>query len=511
MDIHSSGVGGGHLMTIYNKKEKKCLIIDAREQAPAAATETMFGKDTMASVIGWRAVAVPGEVHGLYTAYKLGSSGKVPWRDLVTPSADLCHYGLPVSGALAKAIVVWKDFIMKEEPLKELLTNKKTGQLYKESEILIRPALAATLYDLANAKDPIEWFYNSNVTKAMAAEFQQNGGIITEKDFNDYKAKTGKDRPVITTKLGPKLVACGPPPPSSASVTMSILNILQGYDISESKLQNFDFQALTYHRLIEAMKFAYASRLNLGDMDFVENALHIANNITSPEFGDRIRKLITDKANPDINYYMREGAAASKAEPPKHGTTHISVLDEEGNAAAITTTINVYFGGNVMSKSTGIIWNDEMDDFSNPSGANFFGFAPSPSNFIRPGKKPMSSMSPIVIYDSETGDVKIVGGSEGGSHIISAVASLFMRILWFGQDPNEAISAPRLHNQLTPFYTEFEEGFPEAYLQNLRERGQNMSTYTGFELASTAISHGDDGRVYANSDYRKTGSYAAGY
>jgi len=312
-------------------------------------------------------------------------------------------------------------------------------------------------------------------------------------------------------------VACGPPPPSSASVTLAILNILQGYDINKSKLQSFDFQALTYHRLLEAMKFAYASRMHLGDIDFVENALQIANDLTSPEYGARIRKLITDKATPDVDYYMREGAAEGQHHYLReravgtHGTTHISVLDEEGNAVAVTTTVNAYFGATVLSKSTGIIFNDEMDDFSNPTAPNFFGFAPSPTNYIRPGKRPMSSMSPIVVYDPQTGEVKLVSGSEGGSHIITAVAQAMMRVLWFGQDPNEAISSPRLHNQLTPFYSEFEAEFPEAYIQNLRERGQNMSTYTGFELATTEISRGDDGRIYANSDYRKSGSYAAGF
>jgi len=340
------------------------MIIDAREQAPAAATEDMFSKKPEESTFGWKAVGVPGEIHGLYTAFKLAGSGKVPWRDLVTPTADLCQFGMPVSGGLAKTLQTWKENVMKEELLKSTFVNPQTGKLFETGEILRRPILAKTFYDLANAADPIQWFYNSNVTKAMADEFKQNGGIITEKDFHDYHAKTGKERPVIEMKLNSNLIACGPPPPSGASVTMSILNILQGYDINPTKLQDFDYQVETYHKILEAMKFAYSTRLILGDMDFVENALAIARNITSPEYGALIRKLITDKGH-DLAYYAYQEPHASTRE--EHGTTHISTLDEEGNAVAVTSTMNIYFGANVVSKSTGIIWNDEMDDFSNPT------------------------------------------------------------------------------------------------------------------------------------------------
>jgi gamma-glutamyltranspeptidase/glutathione hydrolase/leukotriene-C4 hydrolase len=289
---------------------------------------------------------------------------------------------------------------------------------------------------------------------------------------------------------------------------MAILNVMQGYNISKEKMQDPEYQVQTYHRLLEAMKFSYAERNRLGDMDFVKEALGIARHITSPNFGSYVRSMSTEKAHPDIAYYQQE---SKHAVPEDHGTSHVSVLDEDGNAVSITTTVNLYFGARVRSMSTGIIWNDEMDDFSNPNASNYFGFAPTPANYIEPRKRPLSSMSPMIVFDKDNGDVRIVAGSAGGSRIITATAQLVMRLLWFGQNVREAIESPRLHHQLIPFYSEYEPGFPRPILQKLIDRGQNFSTMGTFSTAATAIFRSSDGRIYANSDYRKAGGYPSGF
>jgi len=262
----------------------------------------------------------------------------------------------------------------------------------------------------------------------------------------------------------------------------------------------------TYHRYIEAQKFAFGWRTKLGDMDYVQDALKIAQNITSPEYGAFVRSKITDKAH-DISYYTPDHDSSVT---PDHGTTNLCIVDNDGNAASATSTINLYFGAGVVSPSTGIIWNNEMDDFSTPNVSNAYGYAPSPTNFIKPGKRPQSSMSPIVIYNSTSGDVKLVAGAAGGSHIISATSQLMMQLMWFGYDAIRANEAPRLHNQYLPFVTEVESWFPKEYTDKLIERGQNLTVYTPFEVGTTVISRGNDGRIYASSDFRKGGGYPSG-
>jgi len=258
------------------------------------------------------------------------------------------------------------------------------------------------------------------------------------------------------------------------------------------------------------MKFAYAAREHLGDMDFVHHALALALNFTSDEFARAAARRITANAHTNDSYYyfMNENNAAAAVED--HGTAHISVLDQEGNAVSVTSTINLYFGSMKRSTSTDIIWNDDMDDFSTPGSDNSFNFAPSPYNYIEPGKRPLSSMTPLIFYDDRSGDVQIVAGAAGGSRIISATANVVARLLWFGQTPKEAIDSPRLHNQLHPFNTEFEKGFPRYYVDQLIAKDQNLTLATGDDASSSAITRDKD-FIYANSDYRKIGGYPAGF
>ncbi|VDN23659.1 unnamed protein product [Cylicostephanus goldi] len=287
----------------------------------------------------------------------------------------------------------------------------------------------------------------------MLFSLDLTGGILTKEDFASYRSVLIPSSEVIYTKLSNGRMICGPPPPSASAVTQAILSVMDGYKYNTKKIEDI---GLLYHHFIESSKFAYAARSWLGDPAFVHNATDTARNITTNE------SLITDETHPD-EYY----GGSFLAPPTDHGTSHISVIDSAGNAVAVTSTINLYLGAAVTSSSTGILWNDEMDDFSSPGRPNYFGIPPSPANFIRPGKRPMSSQSPIIIFNTKA-DRKIkqqvlaVGGA-GGSTIISGVAGVALHNLWLKANVKQAVDAPRLHNQLRPNVTMYEPNFPKVW------------------------------------------------
>ncbi|VDL70783.1 unnamed protein product [Nippostrongylus brasiliensis] len=492
---------------------QECTVIDAREIAPNASTEDMYEGRWNESRIGWRAVAVPGELHGLWTEYEKFGSKKLSWNSLVQPTIELLDEGFPTSHALAKALAYQAEYIAGEPTMKEFL-NPKTGKVYRSGEqIKTRTSLLRTLRHLANSSDPLHEFYKGDMASEMAREFQRfgysllnTGGIITEADFAAYRSIVIPHSEVIYTKLRNNRVVCGPPPPSGSAVAQAILNVMDGYQYN---MKSFGDIARLYHHFIESSKFAYAARSWLGDPAFISNATEIARNITSPEWAEWIRSMITEVAQPD-SYY----GGTFEAPPEDHGTTHISVIDTHGNAVSVTSTINLYLGASVVSPSTGILWNDEMDDFSTPHHPNYFGFPPSPANFIQPGKRPMSSQSPLIIFDSTPGkksaEILAVGGA-GGSTIISGVAGVAFHGLWLKANVKQAVDAPRLHNQLYPNTTCYEPNFPRAYLDELEQRGHVLKKVNNLTVV-TAVERARDGQLYANSDFRKGEESApAGY
>ncbi|KAK6730483.1 hypothetical protein RB195_007132 [Necator americanus] len=507
MDTHSAGLGGGHFMTIYNASTNKCTVIDAREVAPKAATERMYEGKWNESRTGWRAVAVPGDLHGLWTEFEKFSSKKIPWRNLVQPTIELLEEGFPTSHALGIALKSREQYIAGEPTMKDFI-NPNTGKVYRAGEqIKTRTSLLNTFRRLSNSSDPLKEFYRGDMAREMASEFQRYGGILTEEDFASYKSIVIPSEDVIYTNLKNGRVICGPPPPSGSAVAQAILNIMDGYKYDMKKLEDI---TLLYHHFIESSKFSYAVRTWLGDPAFVHNATEIARNITTKEWAEWVRSMITDETHPD-DYY-----GGSLLRPPQdHGTTHISVIDSEGNAVSVTSTINLILGSGVTSPSTGILWNDEMDDFSSPGHPNYFGYPPTPANFIQPGKRPMSSQSPLVIFEASTDKktkpkVFVVGGA-GGSTIISGVTGVAFHSLWLKANVKQAIDGPRLHNQLYPNTTFHEPNFPKEYLDELEARGHILKK-TGSLTVVTAVERLSDGQVYANSDFRKgEESSPAGY
>ncbi|ULU09553.1 hypothetical protein L3Y34_014156 [Caenorhabditis briggsae] len=502
MDTHSSGLGGGHFMTIYNATTKECTVIDAREIAPLAATEEMYRNKWNESRMGWKAIAVPGELHGLWTEFEKFGSGKIEWRHLLKPTIDLLNEGYPTSHALAKALNQNSAQIHSEPTMKNFI-NPETGAVFQPGEqIKTRKNLLETLKFLANSTNPIRDFYEGAIAEKLVKEFKQNGGILKAEDFKNYRSIVHDSKNVIYTKLKNGRGVCGPPPPSGSAVAQAILNIMDGF---EYNLKSFTDIATLYHHFLESSKFSYAARSWLGDPNFVSNATEIARNITSKEWADWVRSKITEVTHPD-DYY----GGSFEAPPQDHGTTHVSIIDAQGNAVSVTSTINLYLGALVSSESTGILWNNEMDDFSTPGHPNFFGFPPSPANFIRPGKRPMSSQSPLVIFNTNGQELMAVGGA-GGSTIISGVAGVALHALWLKADVKQAVDAPRMHNQLQPNYTWYEPNFPKAYVKSLIDRGHTMKAVNNLTVV-TAAERLADGQIYANSDFRKGEESApAGY
>uniref|UniRef100_A0A914DD72 Gamma-glutamyltransferase n=1 Tax=Acrobeloides nanus TaxID=290746 RepID=A0A914DD72_9BILA len=527
MDTHSAGMGGGHIMTIYNATEKRCHVVDARHAAPLLANATMFGNNATPSEYGWRSVSVPGEIAGLWKEYTHFKSGKVTWKSLVQPTVDLLADGYPVTHALQAALDQYHDYLWDQPTMRwafnpnstngnqtwkvgELIT---TRQAFKNFTQLIADAENGTIY----GSNPHQVFYNSNWTQKMADEFAANGGIITLKDFQIYEAKLRSQDQVIYSYHKNGRIICGAPPPASSAVVQSILGILDGFDYPQNA--TFDQVVENLHRFIEASKFAFAARLNLGDIDFVNNSLSISKEIVTAAWTSAMRAKITNTTHDDSyyngtqNFYMHD----------IRGTTHISVLDAEGNAASVTSTINLFFGAKVTSDSTGVLWNDEMNDFSLPGLSDYFGFVPSPANYIEPKKRPMSATSPIVIFN-EYGNVEDVNeisifGAAGGSTIISATAGIAWHNLWLNDSVKAAMDFPRLHNQYRPNNTNYEDRLPEEYANALRARGHNM-TSTDEIATATAINkpaskspnYSSRYSIFANSDFRKgVESGPAGY
>ncbi|XP_062582561.1 glutathione hydrolase 1 proenzyme-like [Saccostrea cucullata] len=498
-NIHSCGIGGGHFMTVYNRKTKTAYTIIAREMAPGSSSEDMFVKDTNSSIEGGLAIGIPGNIKGFYEVWKIG--GKLPWRDLFQPAIKMLREGWTVNFLLARAMrkLTESGILEKQSNLRLMVTNPETNEVYTEGEIIKMPALANTYEAIANDSHTM---YNGSMAKDIVADIREAGGIITEQDLQNYEAVVKEP---LVVKLTDNTTIFTPPPPSSGAVFAMILNIADKYGFTPDSVSTPEKSILTWHRIVEIMKFAYAKRSNLGDPDqesqsFKDTINSMIYNMTSSSYAEYVKSKISDSTTQDTTHY-----GPTYHDSANMGTSQLSLLAPNGDAVSVTSTINLFFGSKVVGSRTGIIFNNNMDDFSTPNTVSYFGYPASPANFIKPGKRPLSSMCPSIIVDAD-GHVKLVLGASGGPRIISATALVTIETLWFKYGIKKSIDHKRLHHQLFPPHIKVERGFDQLIVNGLEQLGHNISISRTSGSKVQGILQLEEGNITANADYRKRGA-----
>ncbi|CAH1276370.1 unnamed protein product [Diabrotica balteata] len=488
----SMSVGAGFLMTIYNRTTREVITLNAREVAPINATQDMFAGNAMLSSIGGLAVGVTGELRGYWQLYHKHGGG-VPWKDLVQPSIDLCFNGIPVSKYIENALKKTEVLIRNNTLLSEIFIDPKTNATYVEGDFYKRPKLGEFLKVVA--EEGGDTLHNGSFTESFVKDIQDNGGIITVEDMHNYSPRW---QPAISTQFKDGRTMHTHPLPSSGPILALMLNVWDNY-LDTNNPESIE----NYQKMIETFKFAYAKRTLLGDENFVD-VTEVMANLTSKSFAEEIRNLINLTAtSSDITYY-----GANATVPIDQGTANLCFLAPNGDAIVVTSTINGMLGAGFVSESTGIILNNQMDDFSSPSIINSYNIPPSPANFIVPGKQPMSSMVPTIVVENN-GDVVMAVGAAGGSKIITSVAQMIVRHLWFDMGIKATSDLRRFHHQLWPMSVTLEPLYeteaPEI-ADGLRKIGHEVAYADGQGFAAATCISTRDGSVTGVWDRRRSGT-----
>lgn len=492
----AGNIGGGGFMVIHSAERGQDVAIDYRETAPAAITQDVFlgpdGKPDPArsrdSALG---IGVPGTVAGLALALEKFGSGNFTLAQIVRPAIELARDGLVVTDDTSDTL---SDMYrrMSRWPNSAKSFSRPDGSPLREGDKLIQSDLAATL--TAIAEQGPRGFYEGPVAEKIAKAVRDSGGIMTADDLKSYQAVIRA--PVRGSYRGYDIVAM-PLPSSGGTVLVEILNILEGFALADMK-QN---SSASLHVMIEAMKRAYADRARyLGDPAFVNAPTNI---LLSKDYAARQRASIDPaRATP--------WADAAPKTPTREGanTTHYSVVDSRGNAVSNTYTLNFPYGVGLVADGTGVLLNNELDDFTAAPGAsNAFGLVGFEANLPGPGKRPLSSMSPTIVL--KDGKPVLVTGSPGGSRIISAVTQVIVNALDYKMDIAAAVASPRMHHQWLPEDVRFERGFPDGVLTELKSKGHKVIDQLGQTSANSiaATPHGWEGAA----DPRTRGAWAEGF
>lgn len=493
----AGNLGGGGFMMIHMAETGETHALDYRELAPAGATRDMFldgegNADSTKSRYTGLAIGVPGTVAGMHAAHGRFGSGKFTFAELIAPAIVLAREGFVVSDDLAGSLEQVHARLSKD-PEAAAIFYKADGSFYRPGEILRQPQLAASLKRIAS--EGPAGFYRGSIAEAIAARVSGAGGSMSVEDLAGYEAKWRT--PVTGTYRGYEIASM--PPPSSGGVhIVEILNMLEPFDLKASGFGS----AATMHVMAEAMKRAYADRSEyLGDPDFVD----------VPVAG------LTDKAYAKKRMADFDPARAAPAEKIAPGrpapyesneTTHYSVIDKDGNAASNTYTLNFSYGVGMVAPGTGILLNNELDDFSaKPGVPNAYGLVGGDANAVEPRKRPLSSMSPTLVF--RDGKPVLATGSPGGSRIITTVLQIVLNVVDHGMNIAEASAAPRMHHQWLPDEIRIEEGFSPDTLAILEAKGHTIAEKP--TMGSTQSVMVLEGGLAGAADPRRQGALAAGY
>ncbi|XP_057299825.1 glutathione hydrolase 1 proenzyme-like isoform X2 [Hydractinia symbiolongicarpus] len=492
VNSHSTGLGGGGFMVYYDKKSGTSKAYDFRETLPAAYTDSQ--NKTQGDT-----VLVPGVLKGLHRVWE--DFGKLDWSELWKPCIKLAKEGFTIHEALHNAISAKEEYIMQNENLKELFAP--SGTLLKLGDTLKRPKLAATMKKISDSGGSDE-FYKGDIAKQIIQDIKGAGGSMTLEDLSKYDVIV---RDPLETKVKGLTMLSTPPPGSGALISLA-LKIMSHFNWRPE--DQYNKRGLLFHRMVEAFKFAYAPFTFLGDPRKTANTSRVVTYMLSDDVAEHMFKRI-DNVSHTVDYY--EPFSKVKHEE-KSGTSHMSIIDEDGNAVGATTSINAYFGSKLRSSELGFIYNNELADFSE--------FWPHVYNLTtdkkKPGKRPMSKSSPTIFLDKK--DVVVgVFGAAGGFFIPTCLIQSIANWLFFRNNIKVAISKPRLHCQLFPPTVVYEPTFPSEIIPELESYSHAYVTNSTYDVSGQlnaimgvvqAVVRLPNGKLNAESDYRKGGK-PAGY
>ena len=490
----SGNIGGGGFMLISSEQKDEVVAIDYREKAPGTATVDMFldkdgNADSQVSRYSHLAAGVPGTVAGL--AMALEQYGTISLKEAMAPAIKLAGEGFIVTPRFSDGLKAKEEMLKKWESSKRIF-YKADGSYYEPGDIFIQKDLAATLKRIS--ENGIKEFYEGKTAELLVAEMAKHGGLISMDDMKNYSP--GLRTPVHGSYRGYDIYSMSPPSSGGVHVAQ-ILNILEGYPLSEYGHNS----AQTIHLMAEAMKRAYADRsMYLGDEDFVEVPLK---GLTSKKYAASLREGIdTKKATPS------ETIAPGKPLPfESNETTHFSIVDKFGNAVSNTYTINFSYGSGIVVEGAGFLLNNEMDDFSSKPGVpNAYGLIGGEANKIEPNKRMLSSMSPTIV--KQDGKNFLVTGSPGGSRIITTTLQVIMNVIDHGLNVQSAVAAPRIHHQWLPDQLRVEEGLSPDTVKGLQDMGHDVKQKSAMGAIQSIMIK--DGVMYGGADPRRSTGLAAG-
>ena len=491
---NAGNIGGGGFMLVHDAKSGKTIALDFREKAPAAASETMY-QDEHGEIIprkSWythQAIGVPGTVAGLTKA--LEQWGSLPLAEVMQPAIELAEKGYEVSPTMAKLLQVEKDNLGKWPTTKAIFFNGE--EPLTTGDTLVQKNLANSLKLIAN--EGADAFYKGAIADEIVRDQQAHDGLITKEDLANYEAV---EREVVRGDYRGYEIVSMPLPSSGGIHIVQMLNALEHIPIKESGVNS----AKTISLIAETMKRAYADRSEyLGDSDFVKVP---TKQLTSKDYAKSIAETVLE-GNITPAQEIKPGDLTPYESDQ---TTHYSVVDKEGNAVAVTYTLNLNFGSGIVAGDTGILMNNEMDDFSSKPGVpNAFGLIGGKANAIEPNKRPLSSMSPTMVL--KDGKPWLVTGSPGGARIITTVLQQIINAVDFGMNPAAATNTPRFHHQWLPDELRLELGFSPDTVQLLEDAGYKVSIKPS--MGRTQTIQIIDGTMYGYSDPRNPDGAALGY